>query len=236
MRSGIREKRKNGRNFIRNPDKMVLRFLESPRRWWGKMVFRYAGRNWCAKSTAHSRKFYNIIGRFYDWIYTKPIQGYREAAEYVVENFIEPGDFVLDLGCGTGLLLDLAKNRAGRLVGLDISWGMIQQARSKMKECPHLDFVAADCRMLPLRAEFDKIVSSFMLVILERDDRRRVIQSLYPLLKEGGMAVFLTAQDDLSPEWLTVEEWVCFGREAGFEPIEIEDRGEYFRVVRFGKS
>ncbi|MFB3788067.1 MAG: class I SAM-dependent methyltransferase [bacterium] len=214
---------------------MVRRFIESPRRWWGKMVFRYAGRNWCAKSVSHSRKFYNVIGRFYDWIYTDQIQGYRQTADYLVEHYIAPGDFVMDLGCGTGLLLDLAKERAGRLIGVDISLGMIRQARSKLGSGPNLDFIVADCRALPLAVRFDKIVSSFMLVILEKPDRRRVIQNLYPMLKPGGMAVFFTAQDDLSPEWLTREEWQDYGRDAGFQCIDIEDRAEYFRIVRLGK-
>ena len=107
--------------------------------------FRYAG---CG--ARRLRKFYNVIGRFYDWIYTDQIQGYRQTADYLIEHDIAPGDFVMDLGCGTGLLLDLAKGRAGRLLGVDISLGMLRQARSKLGRGPDLDYIVADCRALPL--------------------------------------------------------------------------------------
>lgn len=59
---------------------------------------------------------------------------------------------VLDLGCGTGnltaLLLDLV--REGRVIGLDISRGMLDRARSKVTEVDRVEWVHADVVSIPL--------------------------------------------------------------------------------------
>ncbi len=198
---------------------------------WGRIVFRYAGRNICAVSSSRSRRFYNLIGKMYDWIYADQIYGYRQAVEYLVNRFIEPGDRVLDIGCGTGLLMEIAQAKAGTLVGIDISLGMLKQARNKLGKGEKTCLIAADCRALPLGVNFDKIVSSFMLVILTHDDQKQVVRSLASLLSQRGALVFLSSRDDFSPEWLTKKEWNSICIQAGLENVLIYDIFEYYRIV-----
>ncbi len=195
------------------------------------MVFRYAGRNVCAANTDRSRTFYNLIGKFYDWLYADQILGYRQATQYLVDRYIQPGESVLDIGCGTGLLLELAQEKAGCLVGIDISLGMLKQARPKLHGSNGDFLIAADCRALPLGKTFDKIVSSFMLVILPYEDQKRVIVSLASLLSDHGALVFLSARDDFSPEWLSKDCWRDVCMEAGLNRIQIADLYDYYRIV-----
>lgn len=211
---------------------MVKKRPVNLKRLWGKVVFRYAGRNVCSHSARRTRKFYNLIGRFYDWIYTEHIEGYRQSVEYLANECISPGDRVLDVGCGTGYLIQLISDKVSWVVGLDLSRVMLKQAIEKQQLNEQIFYVAADCRRLPLRGPFDKIVSSFMLVILKRYEQQAVIQELAKLLRPGGELIFLTARDDISPQWLNREEWDLYCRNAGCEKVEVFDIFDYFRLVR----
>jgi len=204
--------------------------------WWGRLVFRFAGRNLASKNSARSRFFYNLIACLYDRLYADRIFAYRRVVRMVVDRSIRTGDRVLDLGCGTGLLMDMAAEKASAVFGLDISVSMLRGARKKTNGRSHIHFINGDCRHLPLGGKFDKILSSFMLVILDRPARREVIRNLYPLLEEDGELIFVTSREEFSPQWLSRGEWTQFCRDAGFRSIEFDDCYGYYRVVRVRKK
>ena len=75
---------------------------------------------------------------------------------YVMEGlkaYIPPGRRVLEIGCATGAILDSLKPSFG--LGIDLSEGMIQVAKSKR---PHLNFAVADIAHLELKESFDHVV------------------------------------------------------------------------------
>ncbi|RJP35334.1 MAG: class I SAM-dependent methyltransferase [Candidatus Omnitrophota bacterium] len=205
------------------------------KRFWGRMVFRYAGRNICSRNTIRVRRFYNIIGRIYDRLYTEQIADYQQAAAHLVDSYIHVEDRILDLGCGTGILTQLAATKSKLIVGLDLSLGMIQPAKKKNHGSRHIHFIVGDCRYLPLRISFDKIISSFMMVTLNRADQKLALQQIFPLLGAEGEAIFLTANEKISSQWLTDEEWNQLGKISGFQEIECEDIFDFFRIVRMCK-
>lgn len=71
---------------------------------------------------------------------------------------IPAGSRVLELGCGTGDLLNAVNPSVG--VGVDYSGNMLQEARKKY---PHLEFVHADAESYRSTAEFDYIILSDLL-------------------------------------------------------------------------
>jgi len=70
---------------------------------------------------------------------------------------------VLDLGCGTGRLLNrLSSLSAGWYLGVDTSAAMLARAVGKLRTTGH--FLRADCVQLPLRSEIaDVVICSFLL-------------------------------------------------------------------------
>lgn len=201
------------------------------KRQWGLMVFRYAGRNPCSQNSIQSRRFYNIVSRVYDWLYAEQLPGYQKAVEYVIQQYIEPNQRILDLGCGTGIFAEKAVGKYAFFVGSDLSFGMIQEARDKNKYLPNVHWVVNDCRALSFHKTFDVIVSCFMLVILKREQQREVIRDLFPLLREGGKIIFLSANDDYSSQWLSCDEWRKYCESAGFENFETNEILEFYRVI-----
>jgi ubiquinone/menaquinone biosynthesis C-methylase UbiE len=66
-----------------------------------------------------------------------------------------PPDDVLDVGCGTGRLLESAAQRwsGARLVGVDVSESMLAQARRKHDGDARFRFLPGDASALPLEPE-----------------------------------------------------------------------------------
>jgi len=80
-----------------------------------------------------------------DWAANEEQQGptYEEAIRRLG---IEPGQRVLDLGCGTGVFLRLVADRGARAFGLDASDALLEIARARV---PDADLRVGDMQSLP---------------------------------------------------------------------------------------
>ncbi len=70
---------------------------------------------------------------------------------------IEEGDIVVEVGAGTGNFLALFQDRASRLIAVDLTEGMLREARRLF---PHIIPVMADGAQLPLASRSVDLVSS----------------------------------------------------------------------------
>ncbi len=109
---------------------------------------------------------------------------------------MRPGLRVLDVATGTGLLAFEAAGRvgpAGRVVGVDVSEGMLAEANRKAAEAAprNLDFAVGDAERLDLSpASFDRLVCASALVLMS--DIPRALRHWHDLLKPGGIIAFDT--------------------------------------------
>ncbi len=96
---------------------------------------------------------------------------YYESIERIVGFHVPPGSAVLEIGCGTGELLNALKPSRG--VGIDISPKAVEIARSRF---PELTFLAGDAENLPQLEPFDYIILSDVVGYL--DDVQRAFDQL----------------------------------------------------------
>ena len=104
---------------------------------------------------------------------------------------LEPGEAVLDIGCGTGSLAIVAKRRvgpAGTVWGLDASTEMITRARKKARRAGvDVAFTNDVAEALPFPDnQFDAVLSTLMLHHLPREARRQCAREVRRVLKPGG--------------------------------------------------
>jgi ubiquinone/menaquinone biosynthesis C-methylase UbiE len=102
----------------------------------------------------------------------------------------QPGDRVLEVGCGTGSLLLLLKRQqpAAEVVGLDPDPAALAIARRKARRAGvsfRLDQGFADA--LPYAdGSFDHVLSSFMFHHLSRDEKEQALREVRRVLAPGG--------------------------------------------------
>lgn len=131
---------------------------------------------------------------------------------------LEPGQSVLDIGCGTGSLAIAAKRRvglSGRMHGIDASPEMIARARKKASKAgADVTFTNGVVEGLPFpEAQFDAVLSTLMLHHLPRAAREQCVREVRRVLKPGGRVLA-----------------VDFGRAAGGRSSLIEHFHRHGRV------
>jgi trans-aconitate methyltransferase len=94
----------------------------------------------------------------------------------------QPGERILDLGCGDGALTIKLVERGCTVVGVDSSVDMVSAARSR-----GLDASVIDGQSLRFVNEFDAVFSNAALHWMENQDR--VIAGVWRALKPGGRFV-----------------------------------------------
>jgi SAM-dependent methyltransferase len=103
---------------------------------------------------------------------------------------LAPGEVVLDLGSGAGFDCLLAARQVGptgRVIGVDMTAGMIERARANVRELgvDHVEFRLGEIEQLPVAdATVDVIISN--CVINLTPDKRRVFAEAFRVLKPGG--------------------------------------------------
>ncbi|HEV8389075.1 MAG TPA: methyltransferase domain-containing protein [Dongiaceae bacterium] len=98
---------------------------------------------------------------------------------------LAPGQRVLDVACGTGVLAREAAKRVapgGSVAGLDRNEGMLAVAKRK---APAIEWKAGRAEALPFPdASFDAVVSQFGLMFF--DDRATALREMWRVLRPGG--------------------------------------------------
>ena len=137
---------------------------------------------------------YNRISRYYDGFGFSFLKRLFEFRLYVeMRNYLESGDAVLDIACGSGNMSFELATKFKRVYGIDISKGMLNRAKLKMKTAEaknsRIGFIYGDGETLPFKDNsFDAVTC--ILAIEHFPDTERVISEMKRVLKDGGILVF----------------------------------------------
>jgi ubiquinone/menaquinone biosynthesis C-methylase UbiE len=179
---------------------------------------------------------YDMMGWFID---TVLFRGQWRKLRQVTANLahIQPGERVLDVGCGTGTLaLEVARRvgGAGRVVGIDPGTQQIARARSKAarRNVP-TDFQIGVIEHLPFPDRtFDVVLSTLMMHHLPAPLKRQGLAEIARVLKSGGRLVIA----DFTPKkerkgqaarfhagGSSMQDLAVLVKDAGFEDVETEE-------------
>ncbi len=141
-----------------------------------------------------TKRIYDFHSRFYDATFGRLVK--RRIARAISHMDIHDTDRVLDLGIGTGVSLNYYPNR-GRIVGVDLSDGMLRECRRKIEERQLEQAVVFQANALQLPFEdsaFDHVFISHVI---------SVVSDPYQLVREaqrvGSPDASSGARDDDDP-------------------------------------
>lgn len=156
---------------------------------------------------ASTKKIYDIHSLFYDATFGRLVR--RRIARAIDHMNIKATDRVLDLGIGTGVSLNYYPNR-GRIIGLDLSTGMLRQARKKILErgLEHADVFQSDALWLPFADNtFDHIFISHVISVVS--DPFRLIHEARRVAKPDARIVMVNHFQSTNRFIAMVEKWLC---------------------------
>lgn len=153
-------------------------------------------------ATTAAQQFYGRWADFYDLLARRtPGLGHlrARAADALA---LDPGDTVVEMGCGTGANFPHLRERvgpSGRVVGVDFTRGMLETARDRIEreedrsadEWSNVHLVQADAAGIGFREEPDAILATFVVGMLA--DPGETVHRWADELAPGGRLVLLDA-------------------------------------------
>src|SRR3984893_18725052 len=150
---------------------------------------------------------------------------------------MQPGDAVLDVGCGTGtLVMEVARRvgRAGRVVGIDPGREQIARARAKAarRNVP-IEFQIGVIEQLAFPDQtFDVVFSTLMMHHLPAPLKRQGLAEIARVLKPGGRLVIADFKPNKERQGRTarfhaggssMQDLAALIKDAGFSQVETEE-------------
>lgn len=141
------------------------------------------------------QRFYGRWAGFYDLLATRT-PGIRSVRERAVDGLaLSPGDTVVEFGCGTGANVPLLRERVGqegRVVGVDLTPGMLRRARRRVRRSGwrNVSLVLGDAERPPIESA-DAVLATFLVGMLQ--DTGEAVGSWTELLAGGDHVVLLDA-------------------------------------------
>ena len=130
-----------------------------------------------------NKSYYDTFSATYDAGRDAGYHAYLDEAEVALVAPHAHGSSVLEVGCGTGLILERLSRVASRAVGVDLSPGMLEHARAR-----GLEVHEASATALPFEdATFDVVCSFKVLAHVEAIEA--ALSEMARVVKPGGRVV-----------------------------------------------
>jgi ubiquinone/menaquinone biosynthesis C-methylase UbiE len=190
------------------------------------------------RETTNEREFFTTRDEWEKLGLTNHIGGIKTTRRLIEWCGISPGQYVLDVGCGTGYTACLlAKEYQVNVAALDITPAVLEEARKRVareKVSDKVKVIEADAHAIPFPPDtFDAVLAESVLIFCEK---AKVSSEVYRVLKPDGVfgdneATYVTPPPtQLRPftsklagadvEILREHEWRAIYEGAGFEVIQ----------------
>ncbi len=124
---------------------------------------------------------------------------------------VQDGESVLDVACGTGLILaDIARiNQTGLNAGIDISSGMLDKARARLKnKSARVELKQASAFEIPYPdATFDLVINGYMFDLMPVDSMPKLLSEFHRVLKPEGRLALINMTEGERPG-SRIYQWV----------------------------
>ncbi|MCF8045078.1 MAG: metalloregulator ArsR/SmtB family transcription factor [Desulfarculaceae bacterium] len=194
-----------------------------------------------------TRSFFNKVAENWDAL-KLDIFGDFDLNRALVEKGVRAGCAV-DLGCGTGELMELISDISDQVIGVDSSPKMLDQARTRMKDLnARFDFRLGEIEHIPLK-DSEADLAFINMVLNHIAVPANVIRETCRILKPGGFFIladlskhnFENIKSRFGSHWMgfekdEIEKWLT---EAGFMvkdvtdyPVELDLEVNVFTAVK----
>jgi len=165
------------------------------------------------RTKTQAKKSYDRISHFYDYFAGGFERNYSNVA--LEQLNINEGETVLEIGFGTGhCLKQIAKlvGKTGKVYGIDISSGMLEEAKKRLEKASLMDRVelyCGDAVKMPYDEHlFDAVFMSFTLELFDTPEIPMILNEIKRVLKfEGRLGIVSMSKEDGKSILLKLYEW-----------------------------
>ena len=154
-----------------------------------------------------TKKIYDVHAMFYDATFGRLVK--RRVARAIHHMHVGREDLVLDLGIGTGVSLNHYPEHA-RVIGVDLSGGMLREARKKIRERGLVNAFVFQAHALELPfadSTFDHVFMSHVISVVS--DPVMLVREAQRVARPGGRIVIVNHFQSTNRFIALVEKWLC---------------------------
>ena len=160
------------------------------------------------RSKEAAKASYNRLSKGYDLLAGESEKKYKDIGLHFLN--VQPDETVLEIGCGTGktlVPLALSVGPTGRVVGLDISEGMLAVAGERLRKAGLLARVKLECgdaaEMAFQDQSFDAIFLCFTLELFDTPELPVVLKECQRVVRPDGRICVVAMSKKGKPNLMT---------------------------------
>jgi ubiquinone/menaquinone biosynthesis C-methylase UbiE len=158
------------------------------------------------QALASTERGYDLLAPKFDATPFRTPEPILDAIDPIVAS--RPVGSALDVCCGTGAALQhLHRLARDRVVGLDFSQGMLDEARRRLGDA-HVELVRGNALAMPFENEFDVVTCFGALGHIDSHDEDAFVAGIARALKPGGRFIFATGA---RPSPTSLAFWLSHG-------------------------
>lgn len=182
---------------------MLLSFIGTQIR-----LLRQNGKADASMQEVTTKQIYDIQSVVYDATFGRLVKRRVESA--IKHMKIRNDDLVLDLGIGTGASLNYFPTDRGRIVGIDLSSGMLKVCKQKIEESNRRNVSVFQANALELPFEddtFDQVFISHVISVVS--DPVQLVKEAQRVARPGARILILNHFQSTNRLIALIEKWIC---------------------------